>query len=150
MKPAYIYGLRDPRDGAVRYIGRTENLKHRENAHRSTVPQQYCRGRALQAWISELAAAGLRVDLVVLEECDAADAKEREGAWLSRYEHADPPLLNVRGPAVAAHWITRGVTAHMPPEEWEAFTALCRRHGWSNGRGFRHLLQRLLAENLAD
>ncbi len=40
--PVYIYVLVDPRDGAVRYIGKTENIERRYSQHlEHTGPNSY-------------------------------------------------------------------------------------------------------------
>lgn len=55
-----IYSLRDPRTGAVRYIGRTKNASQREVSYRSGKPHS----KRLSAWFADLAASGLSPEFV--------------------------------------------------------------------------------------
>ena len=61
----YIYGLRDPRDGKIKYVGQTRNPRARYAGHVG-VPA----GRGLNAkeqWIKDLRDLGTRPELVILE-----------------------------------------------------------------------------------
>jgi hypothetical protein len=61
----YIYGLVDPLDGAIRYVGRTCNPRQRLSRHRQ--------GKSLTAkggWIRELAIHEMRPDMYILEVID--------------------------------------------------------------------------------
>lgn len=86
-----IYALKDPRDEATVYVGRTKNPKQRLAAHmalRGTV------GRELAAWIAALKRTGLAPAMVELAKCNDADAKRAETAWIGTLRSAGAQLLN--------------------------------------------------------
>jgi len=66
-----IYGLIDPRDGQLRYVGKScEGLKRpRAHARRLKWDRGYCRN-----WVKSLADLGLRPSIEVLETCDSPEA----------------------------------------------------------------------------
>ena len=66
--PVYVYALLDPRDGALRYVGRSSNPAKRVRNHLN--PRQS--GPRMTEWIQGLAAAGLMPDIAVLREVPEA------------------------------------------------------------------------------
>jgi len=84
-----IYGLLDPRDGVVKYVGRTVNLKFRMMGHLNRgveVPSPR------RNWILELRSLGLAPKPIVFEECSRDVSDVREAHWIQ--VHAGPALLN--------------------------------------------------------
>jgi len=70
----YIYELIDPRDGQVRYIGKTVDLKKRLSSHiRDMDPSS-----AKVEWINSLTENGFYPLLRVIETCDENNWAERE------------------------------------------------------------------------
>jgi hypothetical protein len=65
-----VYGLVDPRDGSIRYVGRTGNLEGRLASHtsegRRAVPHPHENPRKCE-WLRELRRAGLTFGVVILE-----------------------------------------------------------------------------------
>lgn len=59
--PVHIYGLKDPRDGRVRYVGRSQNPKGRIASHRSRSGAP-----AVREFLRQLASEGLKPELVIL------------------------------------------------------------------------------------
>lgn len=90
-----IYQLVDPRDGSVRWVGRTHDMKARLVEH-------LCNTRganvAKKEWIRELRSAGLQPVVELIEEVHEYRASERERYWIQFYRAEGEPLLN-RGPA---------------------------------------------------
>lgn len=84
----FIYGLRDPRDWTIRYVGRAGLPQNRYTVHlRHGAPR-------VRVWVSELRRCSLRPDLVILEECSwGLIYRQREQYWIDHY-HAERPLLN--------------------------------------------------------
>jgi len=75
-----IYGLRDPRDGRIRYVGCTKSLRNRVHGHRNN-PQTI----ELHAWMLELRAAGLGPEVVTLETAvGAAAGRVAERHWIEK------------------------------------------------------------------
>jgi len=84
---AHIYGLVDPRNNKVRYVGKTSDLKERLAGH-----IRDCRksNTAKNNWIARLLSLGFEPEIVVIEECEEKDWQERERHWISVY----PNLTN--------------------------------------------------------
>jgi hypothetical protein len=87
-----IYALKDPRDNAVRYVGRTEDLPRRYKGHLSIGGGYHPAGKAKHAWVAELRALGQQPIVEVLEECADKIADAREAWWITK--HKGPLLLN--------------------------------------------------------
>ncbi len=79
--PTYIYGLIDPRDEAIHYVGQTStSLKQRLIHHRSS--RRTMSWMRVRVWIQSLVDAGYQPDIVLLEEVDANLANEVERRWI--------------------------------------------------------------------
>lgn len=95
MKPTRIYGLVDPRDGRTRYVGKTVcRLQRRLNGHLQWAREH---PRACHSpWIMELAALGLKPQIVLLEEVAVGTFwATREMFWIAEYRRLHPDLLNI-------------------------------------------------------
>lgn len=85
MRTTYIYLLRDPRDGAVRYVGKTVNWRIRHKAHRAARNETRC-----SLWIKELKSVGLLPTFEVIEEVPPNGGwEERERHWIGIYRRSD-------------------------------------------------------------
>ena len=88
-----IYGLTDPSDGSVRYIGKSNDRirrfkDHLFNAFKGNAP--------VYAWIRKLRKLGLQPGLVVLKELKPdEDWKSEERRLISEYRSRGEELLNV-------------------------------------------------------
>ena len=87
---SYVYGLIDPRDHQVRYVGQTQQLEQRYLSH--------CSGGSTctAEWVRSL--APLKPVLVLLAEVEhswynAYPATESETKWIKRFRRT---VLNVR------------------------------------------------------
>jgi hypothetical protein len=85
----YIYGLADPRDRKIRYVGHTIDLDQRTGQH-LTDPAKTPK----TAWIAELAALGLRPIMVELDEVDYAERFTVEYRWIYLGRQRGWPLTN--------------------------------------------------------
>jgi hypothetical protein len=75
----FIYGLKDPRDGKIKYVGQTANMTARMASHFSTASP----GKSKKAkWVEELNREGLAAEPMVLEMCDEDSASDRETFWI--------------------------------------------------------------------
>lgn len=90
-----IYGLRDPRTGAVRYIGSSEHIERRYWQHVERVALDQGGGIWKQAWMLELRRAGLKPDLLILQEITCGDMREAESAFIADYELVGWADLNI-------------------------------------------------------
>ncbi len=73
----YIYGLRDPNTGEIKYVGKTINPRQRLGYHMNEVANERKR-----EWIEGLRAADKKPIMVILEECDNSEGKEAEYTWI--------------------------------------------------------------------
>lgn len=91
-----IYALTDPRDGRVRYVGKTvKPLEKRRLRHVSDI--RCGRGsRPRRKWIGELLDEGLDPEIGLIEECDEDTWAERERFWIAYYRAYGNGLTNVQ------------------------------------------------------
>lgn len=120
-----IYALSDPRDSALRYIGRAQNLKDRVRLHVTKPSQSTPVGR----WITELLSLGLEpVPTVVMtiENGDGIDGwtiddaiYAAERAVIAWYEKQGADLLNVAGTSRHSEYLK---AAHAKRREMRALS----------------------------
>jgi hypothetical protein len=88
-----IYGLHDPRDGKLRYVGQTSVCptsrlrKHISTAKRS---QTHC-----AYWIRQLLSNDLRPDMKIIEQVKMERRAERERYWIAYYRSLGCDLTNL-------------------------------------------------------
>jgi hypothetical protein len=150
-----IYALVDPRDGAWRYIGKTEKGAAVRLAEHLKKTRQGVR-RHCNNWIRALAAVGLQPTLEVLEEFPcAAPLMEAEREWIaeakrsgialtnhtdggegaSGYKHTSDGLSKMRGRTVSAESIQRmrAAKASMSEETRQRMSVSAKRRGTPSG-----------------
>lgn len=109
---AFIYGLRDPRTRAIRYIGKARNPRHRLGQHRRDRPRDRKRNHR-EAWIDSLAADGISPEIVILEVCDGSSWKAAECRWIAAAKAAGWDLVNGTAGGDAGPLVPRrGFTLH--------------------------------------
>lgn len=90
----YVYALIDPRDGAVRYVGCTNNPEHR-------IADHICEARTKETnqgkkrWILSILADGLRPVMEVLQKTDDLSWEEDESRWIQVHRETGAELLNL-------------------------------------------------------
>lgn len=92
MEHVYIYGLKDPRTGLIRYVGKSERpeqryLNHKANYDKVNLHKYY--------WIKQLRDAGLDPQMLILETCLKADWEARERFWIAYGLSQGWPLTNI-------------------------------------------------------
>src|SRR3990167_10832280 len=85
----YIYALCDPRDDAIRYVGRTVNLKDR---YRNHLKAKWGTHRC--CWIKGLKAIGLKPKMTVLEIVREAECRKAEIWWIAHLRENGYDLTN--------------------------------------------------------
>lgn len=90
----YIYTLKDPRTGEVRYVGCTNNVMRRLYQHRS---QSSKVSKRLSAWKGELKSVGELPEMAVVEECPKSEGKKKEREWIGHFIMEGHRLLNYHG-----------------------------------------------------
>lgn len=88
---SYIYGLKDPRDGAIHYVGKSNRPNYRLQQHMKDKASNP--GKA--SWLGELEAGGLVPTVVILEETDEGDWPEAERRWIAKGRSEGWPLTNI-------------------------------------------------------
>jgi hypothetical protein len=90
---AAIYALIDPRSHQLRYIGKALDTEQRDRNHVKQVRHSHS---PKDEWLRELRAAGLRHDMIVIEECAPSESAAREKYWIARALLRGAPLLNMK------------------------------------------------------
>jgi hypothetical protein len=90
-----VYGLVDPRDGQLRYVGKSCSGKRRARQHAN--PSRSIRDFTYKGnWVNGLVAAGLRPEVEVLEFVgDAQSLDEAERFWIAYYRGLGCRLTNL-------------------------------------------------------
>ena len=99
MTTNYIYTLRDPAIGLVRYVGKAKDLKKRAFKHHES-PNKH-----LVNWIRKLERLGVKPKMEVIETC-GDNWPEREMAWIKDLKDLGCDLINMRagGEGPMGHW----------------------------------------------
>ena len=74
-----VYGLVDPRDGTVRYVGKSSNGLGRPKEHRED--SQLAKESPKNDWIKELHSLGFDYEIEVLEYVDNPKSVDNERCW---------------------------------------------------------------------
>jgi group I intron endonuclease len=89
MTDVFIYALYDPRDGTLRYVGKSKNLARRIKNHRNEKGE-----RRKNRWFRLLISLGLEPKISVLEQVSEAAWQERECWWIKHFRENGCDLLN--------------------------------------------------------
>ena len=87
-----IYGMSDPRDGQLRYVGKTVETidkrlaRHMNDAHRLK--------NRKDRWLSRLAAKDLRPDIFIIEVVPHGEWVDAERFWIAYYKMIGADLMN--------------------------------------------------------
>lgn len=99
-----IYGLVDPRDGRVRYVGKTDaDPRLRLRDHVYGIKQG--RGWRVTNWLEHLLSIDLRPEIAILEE-DPLDWAEAERRWIAHYREQYDDLCNISDGGDSPHEYT--------------------------------------------
>jgi hypothetical protein len=103
MRPVTIYGLADPVDHQLRYIGKTVNAEQRYLNHRSNFS-----GSWLGQWVSGLRAQQVYPELIIIEEnVHHLKANEAEHFWIAYFMCLGSQLLNTHGIKHRFNWSSK-------------------------------------------
>lgn len=102
-----IYALVDPRNGWIRYVGKTRN-----SARRRMTEHIYSRKREdtpVYRWIRKLFVENLRPSIIILQNVEESALNDAEVFWISAVKDLFPDILNVgdggEGPIYGeSHW----------------------------------------------
>ena len=82
MRKTFIYGLRDPRDGAMRYVGKADRPRRRLVRHVVRRHEESAKAK----WVRELFEFGLRPVLEILEEVYIDAWQDAERRWIASFD----------------------------------------------------------------
>lgn len=89
MPTVFIYALKDPDTGQIRYVGKAANLKNRIRDHLRG------RGKGYRAnWIRSLLVRGLKPVLEVVDEIPEVDWRSWEAAYIEYFRELGCCLVN--------------------------------------------------------
>lgn len=88
-----IYGLYDPRDGVLRYVGKTSQPLH-ARVVQHTAPKALRLSHHRAAWLRSLDAEGLKPEARVIEETTADEWESRERYWIAFHRAQGANLVN--------------------------------------------------------
>lgn len=91
-KQVHIYVLKDPRDGVVRYVGKTENTP-RKRLSRHLHDSQHCNSHK-DLWVMKLLREGVTPIIESIELCSLENWPERECFWIKKYRDDGFDLTN--------------------------------------------------------
>lgn len=94
-----IYGLIDPRDRGLRYIGKTHKRREwRLNEHIECAMEND--SRPVYSWINELLKLGIKPEIFILEKIPAdSDWREAEKNMISFWKKENPVVFPYTHPA---------------------------------------------------
>lgn len=88
----YIYALADPKDGRIRYVGKTNQPYTRFKTHlRGDVRPDHPKAK----WLQSLKEQGLQPSLIILEEVADEDINACEQEWVRRFAVTGTELTNM-------------------------------------------------------
>lgn len=96
----YIYGLKDPRDCQIKYIGKTINIDRRIKEHNQIHRNKKSKKNS---WITHLIRNGMQPIMEVLEECEESRWIEREKYWIKYYQGLGFDLKNMTSGGESNH-----------------------------------------------
>jgi hypothetical protein len=123
-KQSFIYGLQDPRDGLIYYVGKTDNPMRRMSQHIA--------GREINeqksSWLNSLLEDGLRPELVILEKVTRTDWERKEIYWIDHGHKNGWPLTNIQSGGrfgyLSAILDYEFMRSFVPPVLWSFFDVL--------------------------
>jgi hypothetical protein len=90
MTTTYIYALIDPRDGAIRYVGKSDHPHVRFFQHMNDSGGSRRKGE----WIESLKSLSLKPEVKILAEVDSEDCFQEEKSWIKRMIDNGCDLVN--------------------------------------------------------
>ncbi len=90
----FIYGLIDPRDGSLRYIGQTTMGIDRFRGHLGDLNNKKKCNLRKTRWMKKLLKDDLRFQVIYLEYCNKSDLNESETFWIQYFRSIGAQLFN--------------------------------------------------------
>ncbi len=109
MTFVFIYGLCDPRDGCLRYIGKANNPTIRLYRH-------HCPGNKKNHrtdWLNSLKKSGLKPEMFIVEQIPASEWEEAERFWICYFKTIGCKLVNSTGGGDGVSMVTEETRAKL-------------------------------------
>jgi hypothetical protein len=90
LASTHIYALHDPRDWAIRYVGKANNPERRARHHFKRP-----KGAAFRRFVAELKSLGLALRVSVLRTCSQRDWANWEKFWIATVRASGAKLFNI-------------------------------------------------------
>lgn len=81
MNKIFIYALKE-KDGKIRYVGKSNDPKKRLSSHLRSKEKNYKTN-----WIKHCKNNNIQIEMIILEECDYDNWKEREIFWITQFKN---------------------------------------------------------------
>lgn len=91
MKTTFIYCLREPDTGSIRYVGKSDNPKKRLSSHLSEARDKNCHRKV---WLHSLKSRGLRPVLEIVDEVPVEHWQQLEVAYIEFFKACGFDLTN--------------------------------------------------------
>ena len=91
-KVTYIYGLKDPRDELIHYIGKSDKPERRRREH---IEDNETNAERVD-WIADLLVCSLEPELVILQEVFRSEWQEAEIYWIGTSGPREPDYSFMR------------------------------------------------------
>lgn len=95
QKRLQVYGLVDPRNHNVYYVGRSINCKFRFMAHWNNKNHPSNKKDKKSQWLRRLEKLNLRPFLVILQYRHYLSVDTREGFWINHFRKQNPRMTNL-------------------------------------------------------
>ncbi len=134
----YIYTLSDPRDGSIRYVGKTTNPKVRLNSHINKIETK---DRRKSQWVESLTKDGMRPIMNIVDEAiSKGEAAQKEQFWVNKCLSEGCTLFNLHNPVcnggLPNSRLGKGATVmrtfRLPPSSWKKLSAIKDHFGASS------------------
>ena len=86
MNKTFIYGLIDPRDNIIKYIGKSINIKTRLYYHIYNAKNSKKRKSRKEIWINKLLKLSYTPTLIILHECNVENFSYWEEFYIKKYK----------------------------------------------------------------
>lgn len=96
----FIYALKDPTTGAIRYIGKTKNPRGRFSSHISNIRRE---NNHRARWIRSLLVRGFKPTLEIIDEVPVLEWPQWEVAYIEFFREQDCDLVNSHAGGLGAH-----------------------------------------------
>lgn len=142
-KPTFVYGLVDPRNHQLRYVGKTIKVPRVRLLTHLWQARKAVRKKHLFAWLTGLEAAGFKPEIVIFEQVPpGGDWEEAEQFWIAYFLFVGANLCNL---TIGGE----GAPGAVQSAEQRAATSL-RMKGWKIPRMSPAELSRIGKEIWAD